>query len=234
MSYEDPYPAEEPKSDEKPATFCPATKISDNMYCFRCHVEPDFKLKESKPGNNLQMPYGARLVDGKPYLIVDVINSTYMQEFFEYLYWHPQYDHVVIEIHSPGGSLLDAWKIIGMMDEARRRGVVIETRCYGFAASAGFLVFVNGDIGARLVNPMAMTMWHELWSIAWLKIETPSKKEEEAEIMRYMQDTIHNWLITRCTKELTKEELDGWVKFKDKWFNGADLIDIGFADGVPK
>jgi ATP-dependent protease ClpP protease subunit len=222
-------PKEEPK--EKPATFCPKTLISDNNQCFYCHTKPNFKLIEALPDEGLKLPYGTAILDGTLHYTVRSIDSSGVQDFFDYVYRHPEYKHVVMEIFSPGGSLLGAWKIVGLMDQAKSRGITVETRCYGFAASAGFLIFVNGTIGHRMVNPMAEFMWHELWSFTFLKVETPSKKEDEAEVFRHLQDTGHNWLVTRCTKELTKEELDSWVRHKDKWMNGADMMEAGFADG---
>ena len=65
-------------------------------------------------------------------------------------------------------------------------------------------------------------------------IDTPSKKEDEAKVFRHLQDTIHNWLVTRSTNELTKDEIDAWVRHKDYWMNGKDVIELGFADGVPQ
>lgn len=222
------------KDMEEPKSICPVTKISDNDKCLNCHVAPDFGLKEGNPERYLDLPAGTKIIDGKPYFKIEGIFSDYIQDFFNYVYWHPEYRHVVLEIHSPGGSLLDAWKIIGLMDQAKKRGIVVETRCYGFAASAGFIIFINGDFDFRYVNKTAEFMWHELWSLSFLKLETPSKKEDEAKVMRHLQDTVHNWLITRCTKSITKEEVDAWVRHKDYWLNGADMITMGFAEGEPK
>jgi ATP-dependent protease ClpP protease subunit len=210
------------KEEKPPETFCPKTKISDNNQCFFCHTKPDFGLMEAKPDRQMDLPWGTRLVGGKLHMIIENVSASQVQEFFEYVYWHPQFKHVVIEIHSPGGSLLNAWKIVGLMDEAKSKGVTVETRCYGFAASAGFLIFVNGNIGLRFVNPTAELMHHELWSFKFFDLASPSKKEDEAEVFRHLQDTVHNWLVTRCTKEITKDELDNWVRHKDYWMNGAE------------
>ena len=117
------------EKEKPPETWCPKTRITDNDKCFLCHTQPDFKLKESPPENAMDLPYGVELVDGKLYYTVDRISSQSVSAFFKYLYWHPGFKHVVMEIHSPGGSLLDAWKIIGLMDEAKARNVIIETRC---------------------------------------------------------------------------------------------------------
>jgi ATP-dependent protease ClpP protease subunit len=222
------------KDKKEVEAFCPKTRISDNKLCFSCHVAPDFGLREAKPHRDKDMPWDTKIIDGKPYYIVDTVADDNVQDFFNYVYWHPEYRHVVIEVHSPGGGLLDAWKIVGLMDEAKSRGITVETRCYGLAASAGFLIFVNGTMGSRFVNKTAELMHHELWSFRFFDFASPSKKEDEAEVFRHLQDTIHNWLVTRSTKTITKEELDEWVRHKDYWMNGAEAIELGFADGAIK
>ena len=221
------------EKEKPPETWCPKTRITDNDKCFLCHTQPDFKLKESPPENAMDLPYGVQLVDGKLYYVVDAISGHTVAKFFKYLYWHPEFTHIVMEVHSYGGSLIEAWKVIALMDEAKKRGVVIETRCYAMAASAGFLIFVNGTLGERVVSRTAELMTHEIWSLAWLKVETPSKKEDEAKVMRHFQDTIHNWLVTRCTKDVTKDQIDEWVRHKDYWVNGAETIELGFAERTP-
>lgn len=217
--------------EQKPEMFCPKTKISDNDKCFECHAKPDFKLKEAAPDRLMNLPTGARYIEGKLYYIVDIMSADYIQRLFEYVRWHPEIRHVIMEVHSPGGSLLDAWKIIGLMSEAESQGIIVETRCYGFAASAGFLVFVGGTIGHRYCNPNAEFMHHELWTFRFFDLSSPSKKENEAEVLRHLQDTVHEWLVTRATKPITKDQLDDLVKFKDYWMRGREVIELGFADG---
>ena len=221
------------KKESEPETFCPKTRISDNNMCLYCHTAPDFKLKEAKPDRALELPHNVSLIDGKLYYVIDTMYSEPISRIFEYMAWHPEFKHIIFEVHSPGGSLLEAWKIIGLMNMAKSRGVTVETRVYGFAASAGFLVFVNGEMGMRWASPTAELMHHELWSFKFFDLASPSKKEDEAIVFRHLQDTIHNWLLTRTTRPMTKEGLDEMVRHKDYWMNGQDAIDLGFADGVP-
>jgi ATP-dependent protease ClpP protease subunit len=69
-------------------------------------------------------------------------------------------DKVIIEIHTTGGPVPELLRIVNYMDWAKRQGVIIETRVYGFALSAGFLIFVNGSKGHRLAHNDALFMIH--------------------------------------------------------------------------
>ena len=71
-------------------------------------------------------------------------------------------DHLILEVQSPGGSLFEANKIMGLMKQWHVQGKIVETRCYGFALSAGFLVFASGTPGYRKAAGSAELMWHEL------------------------------------------------------------------------
>ena len=81
--------------------------------------------------------------------------------------------------------MMEAWKIISLMDIAKRDGRIVETNVYGFAASGGFLIFASGSKGYRIASPRALLMWHEVWSFKMFSVETPSDKEEEAKTLRF-------------------------------------------------
>ena len=133
-----------------------------------------------------------------------------------------------MEIHSPGGSLFNAQRIVGLMDDYKHWGGKITTKVNGFAASAGFYVFMNGD--DRLVSPTAQLMWHELYTFSFFKISEPSDSEDEARVLRHLQDTVNQWIADRS--HLTKDEVDAMVKKKELWVNGLQALENGFATGL--
>lgn len=228
--------AEEDKK-ETPKTWCPKTLISDMDKCFRCHVPPLFKLRESLPDDCRNYPASnirvVRSEDQKDigYLLLQDIDSSQVKSYFDYLTINA-IDHAIIEIHSPGGSLLDAWRIVGLMQTWERPGRVIETRCHGFAASAGFLVFVSGTKGHRFASETAEMMWHELMSFSMFKLETPSDSEESARVLRHLQDTANIWIASRGN--LTKDEMDQKIKKKEFWIRGSEALELGFVDRLLK
>ena len=111
------------------------------------------------------------------------------------------------------------------LERLASRGMLF-TRAY--CASAAFMVFVAGD--KRIVEPTAYIMTHELWTLAFLKLETPTSKEHEAKTMRMFQDTINEWLASRSG--VSKKKLDEMVQHKDWWMSGKDAVTKWkFADG---
>lgn len=207
---------------------CPKTKMTED--CLRCHTIPNFKLKEAGPDEGRNYPNSAMWVRGDVgYLILEDIWDENTWEFFDYLTQH-DIKHAVIEVYSWGGDLMAAWRIVGMMRFFESQGGLVETRCHGIAASAGALIFVSGTMGHRFVTSTAEVMFHELWTFAFFKFESPSDKEDEARVLRHLQDTMNEWIASKSAK-MDKETLDAAVKKKEYWLRGSEMIEVGFADG---
>jgi len=212
---------------------CPgSTMVSD---CLTCHVllGNKFVLKETAPDAHLVYPFeGMRMIieDGVPagYYLLSGIDSNEIKQFFDYLDRH-SIMKAIIEIHSPGGSLFDAERIVGLFRYWQSRGVKIETRLFGAAFSAGFYVFAAGDV--RLVDEYSDMMWHELQSFEGFgfKISTPSDKEEAARVLRHLQDIRNIYLATRG--KLTKKEIDAKISKREFWMSGKEAVEFGFATG---
>jgi ATP-dependent protease ClpP protease subunit len=233
-AYEDVSTATEPEEESEKG--CPITKITDNSYCFSCHIlirDADkirYGVKEISPYNQYDVPYHTKIIDGVLHYILEDINSDSVANFLNYAARHPELGkRVVVEVNSFGGSVFEAWRIKSYFVRFEKMGYTIETRTYGYALSAGFIVFVSGTMGHRLVDANAEFMMHELWSIEWPKVATPSSKEEEAKVYRHLQDNINNWIASRGN--LSKDELDTLVEFRDYWLVGDEMIALGFADG---
>lgn len=114
------------------------------------------------------------------------------------------------------------------MQDWQDSGGVIETRVNGFAASAGFLIFVARSKGHRLVGKQSDLMWHELISFKMFDVSSPSDKEEEGRVLRHLQNIRNDWLATRG--KLSKKEIDDLVHKREFWMSGKQAVDYGFAD----
>ena len=222
------------ESTQPETSLCPKTKMKDS--CTRCHAIPDWTIKEKDPGaNSILGSYSDIEIrdNGKTaYLYITDISSIGVANFFKYVSWHPDINKCVFEIHSPGGSLFQAWRIVGIMEVWKAKGMLIETRCYGFAASAGFILFVNGTPGHRFASATAELMWHELYTFAMFKVSRPSDSMDEAIVLRHLQNTASKYLSERS--KLSAEEWDKKVHKKEFWCNGAEAIEYGVSDGEPK
>jgi len=234
---------EVPEVEEKkaaPEVWCPATRYTDNDKCKDCHTmvmdngKPKFGLKEIPlASNHSEKPYDMDVVmEGNElvaYLKVTRIDADHFREVSQYLYRHPEFKKLVVEIHSSGGSVMDAWRIVGIIAEMRSHGIKIETRCYGMALSAGGIILVAGDIGSRFVSPHAEIMIHKVWTFSMFELSDADSAEDKAELLRHLQKNINRLFEERTN--LTAEVINEKSAYKMWWFTGSEAIKHGVADG---
>jgi len=220
--------AQEKQSETRVLRSSPCKKgYMNEDKCFLCHTVPNNKLKEANPDETRNYPVSNMVIRGDiGYYTLEEVNAVAVWRFFDYLENH-NVKKAVFEIMSPGGSLFVAWTIVSYM---RNFPGTVETRVRSYAASAGCLIFVGGDIGKRYISKTAMLMWHELWTFEFLSIKTPSSTEDEAKTLRKFQDNTNQWLADRTN--LSKAEIDEKVKRKEFWINGKEALEYGFADGI--
>jgi len=235
------------EKEKAPEVFCPKTKISDNNLCLKCHVltKNGFALIETPiESGYTAKPFGLDVIqekkDGPPvgYVKIIDINHEWFKDITQYIEVHPEIQKLIVEIHSPGGSVMDAWRIVGYIDELRSRGIEIETKCYGYAASAGFMLFVSGDIGKRFVSPWAELMTHKVWTFGMFHIANPDTSEDETNLLKHFQTNINNFILTRVNQDaitpMTREMIEDNTYKRDWWVTGKEAVDLGVADGFVK
>lgn len=218
----------------KKASICPTTKMDKD--CLTCHESPGFELKpikEKDPADIYDPPYGVEwIIDKGEYTLyykLTNIHDGQVFDFYQYASRHSA-DRVIIEIYSPGGGLMAAWRIVGLIKMYENRGIKTETRVHGYAASAGFVIFVSGSKGMRMISPQAELMWHELVTFKMYDVSGPSDKEDEAKVLRHLQDTSNSFLAS--VSKLTKKEWDALTRKKEFWTNGKQALEkYGLADG---
>jgi len=142
------------------------------------------------------------------------------------------YKVVVIDLLTSGGSLFDAMGIISIFKEQQSTGKIIEIRGRGLIASAGLLILISGNPGYRYLDEWSMIMFHEFWQFKFFAIETPADKEEEAKIMRKIQDKVNDYIIMHS--KITKQELNEKIKKKELWLDADEAVKYGFADTVKR
>jgi ATP-dependent protease ClpP protease subunit len=227
----DPNSGDATDEETKESSICPFTKMDKS--CLACHrVEKDgdeyvwgIKEKEWRDA-----PFGVKFMtnggEETAYYLVEGIDDDSISLLYEYCVKHG-IKHVWLEINSPGGSVVSAWRIIAMMQKYKNdHGIHTTTECLGFAASAGFMVLVSGD--RRIASPRAMLMAHELWTLKFLSIETPAGSKDQAEDMDLWQNNINEWLAERSN--LSTEEIAEHIHKRDWWMIGDDAYRDGFVD----
>lgn len=134
---------------------------------------------------------------------------------------------IVIFLNSPGGSVFDGLAFAQLLLEQQRKGKIVETRCYGLAASAATFVLASGTIGYRYIAKHSFVMIHELMVVKFFETQNVSQVEKEAEAMRKIQDATIRLLASRT--KLSVEELRKRCK-EETWITAEDAIALGFAD----
>jgi ATP-dependent protease ClpP protease subunit len=237
LAYADPYMADD--EEEGPKPICPVTQVMGELRdCMECHVVPSWKIREVAPYAEMKeaLPACCKIVEreGGPAVqyFLTSISAYDVSSVADWLAWHPDIKYLVIEIQSPGGSLFDSQRIVGIMDDLKSKGITVETRVYGFAASAGFYISVNGSTGYRYAAPQAQLMWHELISFKMFDVSSPADKEDEAEVLRHLQNTTNSRIAS--VSNVTLEDLNKMVHKKELWVNGDQALEYGFIDHLTK
>ena len=237
-------PSETPQENsikKEPEIWCPTTKYTDNNKCSECHImlmengKAKFGLKEIPlSSNHSAKPYSMDIIkeygDLVAYVTVNGIDATVFRDVSQYLYLHPEFKKLVVEIHSPGGSVMVAWRIVGILDEIRAHGIVVETRCYGLAASAGSILLIAGDIGHRFAAPHAEIMLHKVWQFSMFDISDPDSAEDKADVLKHFQANINKFFEERT--KLDAETINAKSYHKMWWFTGREAVEHGVADGL--
>jgi ATP-dependent protease ClpP protease subunit len=163
------------------------------------------------------------------YVLRDTIISQDFQRMVHYVR-EAKYKKLIIEIHSPGGGSYEAARIVNMMEHLKRDGVIIETRVYGGALSAGFIMFVSGSKGYRFGHKSATFMSHgTVLCSPYAGCKDPAEYTEEEKEMVARSNTLLRKLYRQANvPELTIDILTG----KDKYWTIEELIANHLADGV--
>jgi len=128
-------------------------------------------------------------------------------------------------INSPGGDLNAAWMICDLMDTI---DCPIITYGFGSVASAGLIIFMNGNYGFRYATKNTQFMSHRFSMITGGKHSDLISHKSEI-------DRIHNRIVdhyTKCTA-LTKTQIyDNLLAEHDIWFNAAHAKKMNIVDTI--
>ena len=138
---------------------------------------------------------------------------------------------IVIYLNSSGGSFFDGLSFAQFMLELQSKGIIVEVRCYGIAASAAAVILAAGSPGHRWIADCSFVMVHELLVFKFLSTQSVSQVEKEAQVMRKLQNTMIQMLASRI--KLSPKELKKRCA-EETWISAQQAIEWGFADHLIK
>jgi len=138
---------------------------------------------------------------------------------------------IVIYLNSPGGEVFEGLGFAQLMLDLQSKGITIEVRCYGLAASAAAIILAAGSPGHRYIADCSFVMVHELWVFKLFSVQSVSQVEKEAKVMRKVQNAIIQMLANRT--KLSPEELKRRCA-AETWISAQQAIEWGFADHLIK
>ena len=126
---------------------------------------------------------------------------------------------VVVNINSPGGDVFEGLAIYNLLREYKGH---VTVRVLGVAASAASFIAMAAD--EIQIARAGFFMIHNAWTGLW---GNRNDLRETADFLEQIDDTIAD--IYHVKSGLSMDELKADMD-KERWINGHDAIDSGFAD----
>lgn len=126
---------------------------------------------------------------------------------------------VVVNINSPGGDVFEGLAIYNLLREYKGH---VTVRVLGVAASAASFIAMAAD--EIQIARAGFFMIHNAWTALW---GNRNDLRETADFLEQIDDTIAD--IYHVRSGLSMDELKADMD-KERWINGRDAIDSGFAD----
>ena len=126
---------------------------------------------------------------------------------------------VVVNINSPGGDVFEGLAIYNLLREYKGH---VTVRVLGVAASAASFIAMAAD--EIQIARAGFFMIHNAWTGLW---GNRNDLRETADFLKQIDDTIAD--IYHVRSGLSMDELKADMD-KERWINGRDAIDSGFAD----
>ena len=126
---------------------------------------------------------------------------------------------VVVNINSPGGDAFEGLAIYNLLREYKGH---VTVRVLGVAASAASFIAMAAD--EIQIARAGFFMIHNAWTGLW---GNRNDLRETADFLEQIDDTIAD--IYHVRSGLSMDELKADMD-KERWINGRDAIDSGFAD----
>jgi ATP-dependent protease ClpP protease subunit len=133
---------------------------------------------------------------------------------------------IIVNIHSGGG---DASHGLAMLDALKLHPAEIETRVFGYSASAATIIAQAATQGKRFMSPNAMYLIHEVWTWGYANKTRARQLYDELEGM----DKNIAALYARGGKSVEEiSELMSVNNGDGKFINADTALEYGLIDGI--
>jgi len=133
--------------------------------------------------------------------------------------------HLTIVINSPGGSVVDAFAIIDIMNGSY---LPIHTVGLGEICSAGFATFINGKKGHRILTPNTTIMSHQFsWGSRGKEHDLISHQKEVGLLGERM--VTHYKKCTGLSEKVIREKL---LPASDAWLSCEEALKLKVCDKI--
>jgi ATP-dependent Clp endopeptidase proteolytic subunit ClpP len=133
-------------------------------------------------------------------------------------------DTLEIEIHSPGGSVFEGYRIYNAMQELRERGVHVTAKINTLAASMGSVIAMAADKVTIASNGRIMI--HDASAGVYGNADAIRKS---AEMLEEISDEIAQIYAYKTGKD--KDKMREMMK-SETWISAKSAIEMGFADEI--
>jgi ATP-dependent Clp protease, protease subunit len=136
-----------------------------------------------------------------------------------------KFDHLTLLINSPGGELPSAFAII---DAMKGSSLPVHTIGLGQISSCGFLTFIAGEKGKRILTPNTSILSHQYsWGSMGKEHELlATVKEFNLTTERLVN---HYMAHTTLDKDTIREKL---LPPHDVWLSAQEALDLGICDEI--
>jgi ATP-dependent Clp endopeptidase proteolytic subunit ClpP len=133
---------------------------------------------------------------------------------------------ITIEMNSPGGSIIDGFRLYDELLRFRAEGHHLTVRVRGMAASMAGVILQAGDV--REIGPSAFVMIHRAgFGAAGKAYEV----EDEVEFVRMLEDRIVDIFAERSGNP--RDTFTGLFKQrKDVWLSANKALEMGLVDAI--
>lgn len=135
------------------------------------------------------------------------------------------FDPICLVINSPGGCLNSGWMICDMMDMIQ---TPVHTYGLGLIASAGLLIFMNGDYESRMATKNSQFMSHR-YSMVMGGTHT-SLEAQKTEITRLHKRIVEHY--AKNTALSVKEIEDQLLPEHDVWLSATECKKLNIVDRI--